>query len=105
VGPVVVRLLERDEAFGRAWHLGGAGVTTQRALAALAYGGKPKLFVVGRNLVRLAGLFDPLMREVVEMHYLMSEPLVIDDAALHGLLGGIRKTPYEEGVRRCVAAA
>lgn len=104
VGPVVVQLLDTPAAFGKAWNLGGAGVTTQRELATLAYGGPPRCFVAGKTLLRLAGVFDPFMRELVEMHYLMTEPLVVDDSALQMLLGGLRKTPYPEGVRQSLAA-
>jgi hypothetical protein len=39
------------------------------------------------------------MRELVEMHYLLTNPVLLDDAALRNLLGGIRKTPYEDGLR------
>ncbi|HTD55435.1 MAG TPA: hypothetical protein VK670_08630, partial [Silvibacterium sp.] len=62
-------------------------------------GGKPKLRVVGKTVVRVIGLFDPFMRELVEMHYLVTDPVLMDDAALHRLLGTVRKTPYDEGIR------
>ena len=42
VGPVVVKLLDTPSAFGRAWNLGGAGVTTQLQLAQQAYGERPR---------------------------------------------------------------
>ena len=34
VGPVVAKLADTAAAFGRIWHLAGAGVTTQRELVA-----------------------------------------------------------------------
>ncbi|MEP9349831.1 NAD-dependent epimerase/dehydratase family protein [Xanthobacter sp. KR7-225] len=108
VGPVVRALLARDEAFGRTFNLGGAGTITVREVARQAFalaGRKPKLMVAGRTLLRLAGLFDPVMRELVEMHYLMREPVVFDDTALEGLVGPISKTPYAQGIARCMAAA
>jgi hypothetical protein len=46
-----------------------------------------------------------LMRELVEMNYLMTEPLVLDDSALTKLIGPIAKTPYEEGIRQAFDAA
>jgi hypothetical protein len=46
------------------------------------------------------GLFNPLMRELVEMNYLMTEPLIVDDTALANLLGPIEKTSYRDGVAR-----
>jgi hypothetical protein len=45
------------------------------------------------------------MRELVEMNYLMTDPLIMDDSALQRLIGPIRKTPYAEGVRQTLAAA
>jgi nucleoside-diphosphate-sugar epimerase len=104
VGPVVAKLLDAPAAFGRAWNLGGAGVTTQLELARLAYGERPRYVVAGKMMLRLMGLFDPFLREFVEMHYLLTDPLIVDDSALQQLLGGITKTPYKEGVRQSLAA-
>ena len=50
------------------------------------------------------GLFSPLMREMVEMHYLLTNPVIMDDTALQELIGPIAKTHYAEGVRRTLAA-
>jgi nucleoside-diphosphate-sugar epimerase len=107
VGPVVARLADTPAAFGKIWHLAGAGATTQRALIGemeRQTGTRLKLRVAGKTMLRLLGLFKPFMREMVEMHYLMTEPLIMDDAALQRLIGPIRKTPYAEGVRQMLAA-
>lgn len=105
VGPVVVKLLDTPAAFGQAWNLGGAGVTTQRALAKMAYEGSPRYLASGKMMLRLLGLLDPFLREFVEMHYLITDPLIVDDSALQELIGPIEKTPYSEGVRQSLAAA
>ena len=107
VGPVVATLVDNAGAWGRTWHLAGAGVTTQRALVGEMerVGGRPlKRRVAGKFLLRVIGLFDKFMREAVEMNYLMTEPVIMDDSALQGLIGPIRKTPYAEGIRRSMAA-
>ncbi|AVP58989.1 NAD-dependent epimerase/dehydratase family protein [Pulveribacter suum] len=106
-GPVVVRLADTPAAYGRTWHLAGAGATTQRALVQEMerLTGRPlKLRVAGRGTLRLLGLFSRLMREMVEMHYLLSEPLLMDDSALSQLIGPLRKTSYAEGIRQTLAA-
>jgi nucleoside-diphosphate-sugar epimerase len=105
VGPVVVRLLDAPRAFGRAWNLGGAGATTQLELARMAFGGAPRYLALGKTMLRLLGLFDPVLRELVEMNYLVTDPLIVDDYALQQLLGSVAKTPYSEGVRQSLAAA
>jgi nucleoside-diphosphate-sugar epimerase len=107
VGPVVARLVETPAAFGKIWHLAGAGTTTQRELIAemaRQTGATFKLRIAGKTLLRVMGLFDKVIRELVEMNYLMTEPVILDDSALQRLLGPIRKTPYPEGVRQTIAA-
>ena len=107
VGPVVTRLIENPAAYGRWWHLAGAGTITVREVVQRAFaltGHKPKMIVAGKTTLRLMGLFNPLMREMVEMNYLQTNPVVLDDSALRGLLGEIKKTPYDEGIRQCVEA-
>ena len=107
-GPVVEKLTRTPEAYGRWWHLAGAGTLTQREVARQAYalaGREPKLMVAGKTLLRVLGLFNPLMRELVEMNYLMTEPVVLDDSALTQLIGPIAKTSYKDGIRQAFAAA
>jgi nucleoside-diphosphate-sugar epimerase len=106
-GPVVAQLASTPEAYGHVWHLAGAGATTQRAIIEeieRQTGRRLRLRVAGKTMLRLIGLFSPFMREMVEMHYLLTDPVLMDDGALQGLLGGIVKTPYSEGVRKCLAA-
>ncbi|MFM0061350.1 NAD-dependent epimerase/dehydratase family protein [Paraburkholderia phytofirmans] len=108
IGPVVEKLTLTPEAYGRWWHLAGAGTITQHEVARQAYalaGRQPKLMVAGKTLLRVLGLFNPLMRELVEMNYLMTEPVVLDDSALTELIGPIARTSYEEGIRHAFDAA
>jgi nucleoside-diphosphate-sugar epimerase len=102
VGPLVLDLAVKPEAYGRWWNFSGSGVMSQREIAdevfALA-GRKPKIRVVGKTMLRLVGLFQPIMRELVEMNYLLTTPVLLDDSALVGLLGSVQRTPYAEGLR------
>lgn len=109
VGPVVAKLIDTPAAFGgrRVWHLAGAGVTSQQAMLkemARQTGQEIKQRVVGKTMLRVLGLFKPILREMVEMHYLQTQPLLMDDSALQGLIGPIRKTPYAEGIRQTLQA-
>ncbi|WIG97979.1 NAD-dependent epimerase/dehydratase family protein [Myxococcus sp. SDU36] len=107
VGPTVTALMDHPGAYGRFWNLGGAGVTTQKALVEDIYaqaGHPAKYAVLGPGMARLLGLFSPFMRELREMHYLHTTPVIMDDSALKALLGDLRKTPYHEGIRQTLAA-
>lgn len=104
VGPVIVRMLRTPAVYGQAWNLGGAGAITQRELASMAYGGKPRVLVAGATTLRLMALVNPFFKEILDMHYLMTEPLIVDDSALRSVLGDIPKTPYVQGVSETVEA-
>lgn len=107
VGPVVARLVEDPATYGRVWHLAGAGVTTQRELVKIVERrlGRPiKTMVANKTMLRVFGLFVPMMRELVEMNYLMTDPVILDDSALRAHLGVIAKTSYEDGVAATLAA-
>lgn len=102
VGPVVVDLAARPEAYGTWWNFAGAGTMSQRQIAEYVFrlaGRPPKLRVLGKTMLRVGGLFDPFVRELVEMHYLQTTPVLMDDTALHRLLGNLGKTSYEDGLK------
>jgi nucleoside-diphosphate-sugar epimerase len=107
VGPVAVKLAQTPEAYGRVWHFAGVGVTSQQAIVREIerQTGRPvKLRIAGKATLRLLGLFAPLLREMVEMHYLLTDPVLMDDSALDRLIGPLKKTSYEEGVRQTLSA-
>jgi len=56
-------------------------------------------------MLRLIGLFKPFMRELGEMHYLLTTPVLMDDAALHQLLDEVHKTSYADGIRATLEAS
>jgi len=103
VGPVLLDLAGRPEAYGRWWHLGGPGTISQREFATRVFaevGKAPKIRVAGKGTLRVLGIFNPLMRELIEMNYLQTTPVVLDDSALQKLLGPVKKTSYEDGIRK-----
>lgn len=110
--PSRLALAAKEQAYGKWWNFAGAGATTQREMAERIFaetGSKPKIMVAGKWMLRLAGLFNPFMREMVEMHYLLTTPVIMNDTALAELLGGLIKllTPTESSRRwrRCATAA
>ncbi len=106
VGPVVTSLINASGAYGRIWNFAGAGATSQQALVQEMerQTGRPlKKRVADKTLLRVLGLFKPFMRELVEMHYLLTSPVLMDDSALQKLIGPLHKTPYSEGIAQCLA--
>ncbi|MFX7883260.1 hypothetical protein ABTK06_19895, partial [Acinetobacter baumannii] len=67
-------------------------------------GRKLKKRVAGKTMLRIIGLFNPMMRVLGEMHDLQTQPVIMDDSALHQLIGPITKTSYADGIRRALAS-
>jgi nucleoside-diphosphate-sugar epimerase len=104
-GPVLADLIALPDCYGQAWNLGGAGEITGAEFIGKVYraaGRAPKFRIVGRTALKVAGWFSPLMRELPEMAYLQETPVILDDSKLAARLGALRKTPYEEGIRKTV---
>ena len=108
VGATVLDLLRHPDAHGRWWHLAGDGTSSIQEIVAMVgeMAGKPvKTRVFGTTMLRVMGLFQPVMRELVEMNYLLTDPFIMDDSALSALLRGPRKTPLREALRQSLDAA
>jgi nucleoside-diphosphate-sugar epimerase len=102
VGPVVLDLMARPDSYGQAWNFGGPGAISGRDFIAEAYscaGREPKIRTLGKLMLQLAGIFHSMSRELVELYYLGTTPVILDDSKLQRHLGGLRKTPYRDGIR------
>lgn len=107
VAPVVLDLCARDDVYGTAYNLAGPGTLTTREFASRIYqqfNQELKLRVVTTSTLRVIGLFNPILREFVEMQYLQSNPVILDDAKLTHTLGSIRKTGYADGIAQTATA-
>jgi nucleoside-diphosphate-sugar epimerase len=101
----LVMLGERDAADGQAWHLPAADPLTGRQFLALAFeaaGQPPKIGVASRPMVRITGLFNPLVREVGETLYQFERPFVSDASKFQRAFGPFDPTPHREAIRRAV---
>jgi nucleoside-diphosphate-sugar epimerase len=101
----LVTLGEREEADGQVWHLPAAEPLTGRQFLTLAYeaaGLAPKMGVASRPMIRLVGVFNPLVRELNETLYQFERPFVSDASKFQGAFGAFEPTPHPEAVRRTV---
>jgi nucleoside-diphosphate-sugar epimerase len=99
----LVTLGERDEADGQVWHLPAAEPVTGRQFLTLMYeaaGLTPKMGVATRPMIRLIGVFNPVVRELNETLYQFERPFVSDGSKFQGVLGPFEPTPHPEAVRR-----
>ena len=95
-------LAERASVWNQVWHLPTtANPPTGKdfiAMAAKEFGVPPKYWVLSRPMIRLAGLFNPLVRESYEMLYQNDSPYLFDSTKFAKEFG-FTGTPYPDGIR------
>jgi nucleoside-diphosphate-sugar epimerase len=104
IGKGLVILGEREEALGRAWHLPSPETLTTRKFVEMIFEevGKPaRIQAAPKILLRAMGLFNPGMREIIEMLYEFEEPFVVDDSRFEREFGE-QATPLREAIQRTV---
>ena len=104
IGRGLVVLGAREEALGRAWHLPSPETLTTRQFVEMIFEevGKPaRVQAAPKILLRAMGLFNPALREIVEMLYEFEEPFVVDDSRFVREFGE-QATPLREAIQRTV---
>lgn len=97
-----------ESAWGRPWHVPTPPPMTVRALAErvaeLTDVAPARVSSLPGAALRLAGLFDPAARELIEVRYQMDHPFVLDSSAATAAFG-IVATSTDDAVRETIAAA
>ena len=104
IGKGLVLLGEREEALGQAWHLPSPETLTTRRFVEMIFEevGKPaRIQAAPKILLRAIGLFNPGIRETIEMLYEFEEPFVVDHSKFDRAFGE-HATPLRESIRGTV---
>jgi nucleoside-diphosphate-sugar epimerase len=102
----ILNMLDTPAIWGAAWNLGGTGVTSVRAMTEAIFGEArkpPNYEVPPAWKMRIVAMMNPYVREMREMQYLLSQPVLLEDSALDNALGGLKKTAYPVGIRETLA--
>lgn len=97
-------LVEDDRADGQAWILPAAPPITQRALLQLVSDatGASSPGSLGDAMIRLGGLFDPVIRESRSVRVQYDRPWVVDASHFEAAFGPVEVTPHDVAVARTV---
>jgi nucleoside-diphosphate-sugar epimerase len=98
VGRNLVLLGGRSEAYGRAWHLPNPETLTTRQVITRVFeaaGSAPRITTLNRPMLRVLGLTNRNVRELLHTYYQFEAPFVVDDRAFRAAFGGVI-TPWDE---------
>ncbi|MGW5193620.1 NAD-dependent epimerase/dehydratase family protein [Kribbella sp. NPDC004138] len=105
VARTLIAVGDDEHAWGRAWHVPSAEPVSVRALAARAadLAGAPpaRIAAMPVTALRLAGLFNPAARALVETQYQWRRPFVLDSTAAT-VAFSIKPTPVDDALRESV---
>jgi nucleoside-diphosphate-sugar epimerase len=100
-GRALPLLASADDVWGEVWHLPTAAPPLTGAefvdLAARAFGRQPRLNVLAPWKLRMAGLFNRTIREVVEMLYQYEIPYTFDSSKFERRFA-FSPTPFAQGI-------
>jgi nucleoside-diphosphate-sugar epimerase len=108
IGEGLAVLGEHPDAPGHVWHLPNDPDThTTRQLVDIAYQQAGQLQTRLRGtptlLLRVLGMVNPLMRELVEMQYLYEAPFIVDSSKITNTLG-VRPTALSQAIADTLTA-
>jgi nucleoside-diphosphate-sugar epimerase len=89
-----------DRALGKGWHVPSGEAFTQKQLLdtlSKQLGYELKARATGKFMLNIIGLFNPSVKEVVEMLYEFNTPFVIDGSAMETTFG-LKPTPMEQRI-------
>ena len=104
-GKATALLGNTADAYGQVWHLPtAANPYTMRELVEIIAGElavKPKYMAANKFMVRLMGLFMPVMREMVEMMYQYDRDYIFISDKFEQRFG-FAPTPYIQGIKQII---
>jgi nucleoside-diphosphate-sugar epimerase len=98
---MILEIAEKDDSYGENWNIPGPGLISGNEIIQIARqvtGQKKMVFPLTKNIIKILGLFNPFMKEVVEIMYLTKEGFILDGEKYEKRIGPIPKTPYKEGM-------
>jgi nucleoside-diphosphate-sugar epimerase len=104
IGKGLVVLGEHQEALGRAWHLPSPETVTTRRFVEMIFeeAGEPaRIQTAPKFVLRAMGLFNPPLRETIEMLYEFEEPFVVDHSDFERAFG-MQATPLRQAIGKTI---
>ncbi len=97
----LVPLATKEGVAGEAWNIpGGGGITGKEVIqiASKHLNVSPKVTQVHKWMLRLLGIVDSTMREIVELYYLYDRPFFLSGEKYEQQVGKLPRTPYSTGI-------
>lgn len=99
----MVELASREDTYNQNWNIPSAHPITGEEIIEILrseVGYKKSIRTVSKTMIKCIGIFQPFMREMVEMMYLTEDPVILSGKKYKEKIGPIPQTPYKEGIKK-----
>lgn len=99
----MVELALQEDTYNQNWNIPSAHPITGEEIIKILReetGYKKSFRAVLKTMIRFLGIFQPFMREMVEMMYLTEDPVILSGKKYEAKIGPIPRTPYKEGIMK-----
>lgn len=99
----MVELALQEDTYNQNWNIPSAHPITGEEIIKILReetGYKKSFRAVSKTMIRFLGIFQPFMREMVEMMYLTEDPVILSGKKYEAKIGPIPRTPYKEGIMK-----
>ncbi|WP_422674202.1 SDR family NAD(P)-dependent oxidoreductase [Caldifermentibacillus hisashii] len=101
----LVELALNETSYGEEWNIPGHSVITGEEIIKIIReltGYNKKVFTVTKSMIQMLGLFNPMMREVVELFYLNEDPVMLSGEKFERRIGPLPRTSYYDGLKQTI---
>lgn len=98
----MIELASREDTYNKNWNIPASSPITGEELLELfrkEFGYTKSFRSISKSMIRFMGIFQPFMKEMVEMMYLTEEPVVLSGNKYEAIVGALPSTTYQEGLR------
>ncbi|WP_040979435.1 SDR family oxidoreductase [Oceanobacillus jeddahense] len=98
---MIVNIADKDDSYGENWNIPGAGLISGKEMIRIARevtGDRKAVIPLTKNVIRVIGLFDVFMREIVEIMYLTKEGFILSGEKYEKRIGAVPVTPFQKGL-------
>lgn len=98
---MIVNIAEVEDAYGENWNVPGSGLISGKEIIRIARqstGNRKPVMPLRTNALRVIGLFDTFMKEIVEMMYLTEEGFILSGEKYEQRIGPVPTTSFQKGI-------
>lgn len=101
---MIIELAMNNDSYGQNWNIPGNIITGKRLIqiAQSTAGKSATVIPLTRYMLKLIGIFSPVMKEMVEMSYLTETPVYLDGSKYKKTIGSLIQTSFEVGIAETI---